>query len=266
MIRKPIASGNFYPGSKHILEEELGKYIRPSAAKKKAIGLISPHAGYIFSGGCAGKAYGAIEVPGLVILLGVNHHGFGHPFAVDGHESWKTPLGGAEIDKELREKLVADSKVFAIDNAASSNDHSLEVQIPFIQYLNPGAKILPITASMADLDRLKLAAKEITTLIEDNPDVLIVASTDMSHYLSVNYAREKDTKAIKKIEALDPEGLYQTVVEERISMCGAASTTIMLLAALERGAKNTEIIDYTNSGVVMGDYGRVVAYLSMIIY
>ena len=266
MIRKPVASGNFYPGSKNILEEELGKHIRPAAAKKKAIGLISPHAGYLFSGGCAGKAFGSIIVPKTVILLGANHRGFGHPFAVDGHDSWKTPLGDAEIDKELREKLVTDSKVFAIDNIAASQEHSLEVQVPFIQYLNPEAKILPITGAMADFERLKTGGQEIAALVKDDPDVLIVASTDMSHYLSVDLAREKDNKAIKKIQGLDPEGLYNTVVEQRISMCGAASTTIMLVAALELGAKNTEIIDYTNSGIIMGDYSRVVAYLSMIIY
>jgi AmmeMemoRadiSam system protein B len=266
MTRKPIASGNFYPGSKNILEEELGKHIRPAAARKKAFGLIAPHAGYVFSGGCAGKAFGSIIVPKTVILLGANHRGFGHPFAVDGHDSWQTPLGNAEIDTELREKLVADSKVFAIDSVAASQEHSLEVQIPFIQYLNPGAKILPITTAMADLERLKTGATEIVALVKDDPDVLIVASTDMSHYLSVEYAREKDNKAIKKIRELDPEGLYHTVVEQRISMCGLTSTTIMLLAALARGAKNAEIIDYTNSGTIMGDYSGVVAYLSMIIF
>ena len=117
-----------------------------------------------------------------------------------------------------------------------------------------------------DLERLKTGATEITALIKDDPEVLIVASTDMSHYLSVDYAREKDNKAIKKILGLDPEGLYQTVVEERISMCGLAPTAIMLLIALARGAIKAEIIDYTNSGTIMGDYSRVVAYLSMIIY
>ncbi|UCH98519.1 MAG: AmmeMemoRadiSam system protein B [Candidatus Aminicenantes bacterium] len=267
MVRKPIASGNFYPGSKSILEEELGKYIEFSETKKKVIGLVSPHAGYVFSGSCAGKGFGIIEVPGIVIILGVNHYGFGHPFAVDGHDSWKTPLGEAEIHTELREKLVKDSKIFGIDSNASIKEHSLEVQVPFVQFINPEAKILPITVAGGDVQRLKAAGKEIAALIKDNPgDILMVASTDMSHFISADRAREKDKMAIDKILALDPEGLFNTVAMERISMCGASPTTIMLAAALELGAQKAEVIDYTNSGRVMADYSRVVAYLSMIVY
>lgn len=267
MVRKPVASGNFYPGTKSILTEELGKYIKFPEKKKKVIGLVSPHAGYIFSGGCAGKAFGAVQVPGIVIILGVNHYGYGHPFAVDGHDSWKSPLGEAEIHKELREKLVTDSEIFGIDSNASIKEHSLEVQVPFIQYINPEAKILPITVAAGDVQRLMSAGKEIAALVKDNPDdFLIVASTDMSHYISADRAREKDKKAIDKILELDPEGLYNTVLMERISMCGSAPTTIMLSAALELGAQKAEMIDYTNSGNVMGDYNRVVAYLSVIVY
>lgn len=266
MNRKPIVSGNFYPGTKSILEEELQKYIPTSKEKKKAKGIVVPHAGYIFSGKCAGKAYASIEIPNTVIILGVNHRGYGHPFAVDGHDKWDTPLGEVELHQGLREKLVKDSEIFSIDNIPSSNEHSLEVQVPFLRYLNPDVRILPITLSMADFERLKKAALEIVDLYQEEKDILIVASTDMSHYLSVDLAREKDNKAIKKIQALDTEGLFQTVVQDRISMCGVAATVVMLSAALEIGATKAEIIDYTNSGVVMGDYSRVVAYLSMIIH
>lgn len=267
MIRKPVAAGNFYPGTKSILEEELAKYIDVAAERKKVIGLVSPHAGYIFSGGCAGKGFGAITVPGIVIILGVNHYGFGHPFAVDGHDSWQTPLGAAEVHKELRDKLVKDSKIFGIDNNASIKEHSLEVQVPFVQYLNPQAKILPITIAGGDVQRLKTAGKEIAALIKDNAgDILLVASTDMSHYISEERAREKDKLAIDKIRELDPEGLMNTVARERISMCGAAPTAIMLAAALELGARKSEMIYYTHSGKVLGDNDRVVAYLSMIVY
>ncbi len=267
MVRKPVVSGSFYPGTKSILEDELSKYIEFSSPRKKVIGLVSPHAGYIFSGRCAGRAFGTIEVPGTVIILGVNHHGYGHPFAVDGHDAWKTPLGEAQIHQELREKLVKDSKIFGIDSNASIQEHSLEVQVPFIQYINREAKILPITVAGGDPQRLKEAGKEIAALCKDFPgDILIVASTDMSHYVSVERAREKDKMAIDKILALDPDGLVNTVAMERISMCGSAPTAIMLSAALELGAKKAEIIDYTHSGKIMGDNNRVVAYLSVIVY
>lgn len=266
MIREPVVAGTFYPGTKSILEEELGKYIQPAETKQKVFGLVSPHAGYVFSGKCAGRGFGAVEVPGTVIILGVNHHGFGHPFAVDGHEQWKTPLGNIKINEELRTKLVSESKIFETDTIAGSREHSLEVQVPFVQYINPDAEILPVTIASGDPKRLMEAGKEIAALVKDNPDVLIVASTDMSHYISADRAREKDKKAIDKILALDPEGLVNTVAMERISMCGVAPTAIMLAAALELGATKAEIIDYTNSGNVMGDYNRVVAYLSMIVY
>jgi AmmeMemoRadiSam system protein B len=266
MKREPVVSGSFYPGTPSILHEELGKYIRFAAKKKKVVGLIVPHAGYVFSGRCAGKGFGSVEIPGTVIILGVNHHNIGHAFAVDGHDYWKTPLGEVQIAQELREKLTAASALFKVDTIASSQEHSIEVQAPFIQYIDPNARILPISIALADIKRLVDAGKEIAALVKDNPDVLIVASTDMSHYISAERARDKDKNAIAKIENLDPEGLYNTVMTERISMCGMAGTVVMLTAALALGATKAEVIDYTNSGVVMGDYNRVVAYLSMMVY
>jgi hypothetical protein len=266
MKREPVVSGSFYPGTPSILKEELEKYIRFATKKKKVVGLIVPHAGYVFSGRCAGKGFGSVEIPGTVIILGVNHHNIGHAFAVDGHDYWKTPLGDAQIAQELREKLTAESDLFKVDTIASAKEHSIEVLAPFIQYIAPNTRILPISIALADIKRLVDAGIEIAALVKDNPDVLIVASTDMSHYISAERARDKDKNAIAKIENLDPEGLYNTVMMERITMCGMAGTAVMLAAAKALGATKAEVIDYTNSGVVMGDYNRVVAYLSMIVY
>jgi AmmeMemoRadiSam system protein B len=266
MIRQPVVAGSFYPGESQALKNELEGYIRFAYIRKKVIGLISPHAGYVYSAGCAGKGFGQVEVPATVIILGVNHQGFGHPLALDGHDSWRTPLGEAQIHKGLREQLAANSKVFSIDSQASSREHSLEVQVPFIQYINPEAKILPITISSHDADLLLTGGKEIARLIKDYPDTLIIASSDMSHYVDAEIAKEKDNKAIDKILALDPEGLMHIVASERISMCGASPITMMLAAALELGAQKAEIIEYTNSGEISGDYHQVVAYLSMMVY
>jgi AmmeMemoRadiSam system protein B len=267
-VRRPSVAGSFYPGSKSALERDLEEYIQFADTKKKVIGLISPHAGYIYSAGCAGKGFGQVHVPGKVIILGVNHHGFGHPYAVDGNDAWSTPLGDAEIDAGLREKLVADSNIFAIDSTAGSSEHSLEVQVPFIQYINPDARILPITISAHDVDGLIQGGKELARLIKENApdDILIVASSDMSHYITAETAKIKDNKAIAKILNLDPEGLFDTVARERISMCGVCPTTMMLSTALDLGANKAEIVDYTNSGEVSGDYDQVVAYLSMVVY
>lgn len=266
-VRRPSVAGSFYPGNKSVLERELEEYIEFADAKKKVIGLISPHAGYIYSAGCAGKGFGQVEVPGTVIVLGVNHRGFGHPYAVDGNDAWSTPLGDAEIDAHLREKLAADSKIFAVDSTAGSSEHSLEVQVPFIQYINPDAKILPITISSHDANELIEGGKELARLIKEHaPDALIVASSDMSHYIDAETAKIQDNKAIEKILNLDPGGLFDIVAKERISMCGVCPTTMMLSAALDLGAQKAEIIDYTNSGNVSGDYHQVVAYLSMAVY
>lgn len=264
-IRRPVVAGAFYPESETALRRELEEYIQPIGSKRSVIGLISPHAGYVYSGGCAGKGFGAVYVPDRVIVLGVNHHGFGHPYALDGHDAWETPLGAAEIDTELRDGLAEKSEVFGVDSTAGSREHSLEVQVPFIQYINPSAKILPITVSSVDLDSLMAGGREIARLIaaHKKKNILMVASTDMSHYVDAETAMLKDNKAIDKIKKLDPEGLFDTVAAARISMCGVAPTTMMLAAALELGAGETEVIDYTNSGQVSGDYHQVVAYLSM---
>lgn len=266
MVRRPAVAGSFYPGSKASLEKELSRYITAAEEKKKVIGLISPHAGYVYSAGCAGKGFGSIEVPDCVIIMGVNHRGMGHSFAVDGNDYWNTPLGDAPVDKELGEKLAEGSGVFKIDSNAGAMEHSLEVQVPFVQYLNPNARILPITISSMDLERLLTGGKEIAQLIKGRDDVLLVASTDMSHYISAEEARIEDQKAIDKILAMDPEGLFKTVVRENISMCGMAPTTMMLSAAIELGARTPELIQYTNSGEVSGDYYQVVGYLSMTVH
>jgi AmmeMemoRadiSam system protein B len=259
-------AGAFYPGSEKALTRDLQDMIVMAKTRKKVIGLVSPHAGYIYSGECAGKGFGQVEVPGTVIILGVNHRGFGHPYAIDGNDYWSTPIGEVKVDTALREELMTNTEVFGIDSTAGSGEHSLEVQVPFIQYINPDAMILPITISSVDADTLIAAGMEIANVIKGRDDVLIVASTDMSHYIDADTARAKDNKAIDKILALDPEGLFMTVASERISMCGVSPTTMMLSAARELGAQTAEVVEYTNSGKVSGDYKQVVAYLSVLVH
>ncbi len=267
MIRRPAVAGSFYPGSKVSLERELNQLIQVKEEKQKVIGLISPHAGYVYSGGCAGRGFGSIHIPNRVIILGVNHRGMGHPFAVDNSDAWDTPMGEAAIDKEWGVKLTEESDIFQLDSGAGLQEHSLEVQVPFVQYLNPGATILPITISSMNKQQLIAGGKEIARLIRSHPEeeVLLVASTDMSHYISAESAKVKDQMAIDKIMALDPEGLFHVVVDENISMCGMAPTVMMMSAALELGAKTPDMLEYTNSGEVSGDYYQVVAYLCMTI-
>lgn len=266
MIRKPVVAGAFYPGNERELVREMREMVEVVESKQKVIGLISPHAGYVYSGSCAGKGFGRVEVPDTVILLGVNHHGLGHAYAVDGHDKWSTPLGEIEVDTVLRDELVRGSEVFAVDSNAGLKEHSLEVQVPFIQYINPRAKILPIAISSVNRSALIAGGHELARLIKDRTDILMVSSTDMSHYIDADTAKKRDTKAIEKILELDAGGLFETVGEHRITMCGVAPTTMMLAAAVALGAKKAEIIEYTHSGKVSGDYYQVVAYLSLMVY
>lgn len=266
MVRQPAVAGMFYPGDSHGLKREVSEYIQFSGQKRKVIGLIAPHAGYVYSGACAGKAYGRVTLPDSIVILGVNHRGPGYPFAVDNHQYWDTPLGQAKVDLELGQRLTEQSKIFRLDNNAGRQEHSLEVQVPFIQVLKPEATILPITISSANLDDLMTAGTELGELLEKEEHIMMVASTDMSHYIDADTARVMDHKAIEKITALDPGGLFKVVVKEDISMCGVAPTVIMLAAALKMGAQQAEIVEYTHSGKVSGDNRQVVGYASALVY
>ncbi len=225
-----------------------------------------PHAGYLYSGGCAGKGFARAELTPTVVILGVNHRGRGHPFAVDGHDSWQTPLGLVQIDGTLRDRLVASAPMFTIDSEAGLSEHSLEVQVPFIQYLRPDARILPVVVASHQLEELLAAGTALGKLLASEAGLMIVASTDMSHYIAADEARRLDHQALERVLHLDGVGLFQVVSRLGISMCGVAPTTMMLVAAAEAGARKAELVAYTNSGEATGDPHEVVAYASALVY
>jgi MEMO1 family protein len=266
MKRHPAVAGRFYSNNRRELEANLASMILEPLKKKQVIGVIVPHAGYIFSGACAGKVFGQVEIPDSVVILGVNHSGRGLSFAVDANESWVTPLGEVEVDDELRSVLLSESQLFKVDPGVAKQEHSLEIQVPFIQYLNPNARILPITISSRNVDHLITAGKDLARVIQKFPETLIVASTDMSHFISAREAEEQDGLAISQIMKKDPEGLLNTVINNNISMCGVSPTAIMLSAANQLGIQKIEQVDYTHSGMVTGDFQEVVAYLGMVVY
>jgi AmmeMemoRadiSam system protein B len=218
MLRQTAVAGQFYPADKEFLKRELKKMVVIGENRQKVLGLLAPHAGYAYSGACAGLGYGRVILGETVIILGVNHRGYGAPLAVDGNDSWETPLGNVKINMELRSRLVRDSRLFAIDDEAGRLEHSLEVQVPFIQYVSPSTRILPITVAAHRLDDLLAAGKEIARLLTENEDLMMVASSDMSHYIAAAKARELDFKAVDRMLHLDAKGLYQTVRDNRISM------------------------------------------------
>jgi len=263
MTREPIVAGQFYPGQKSGLIQTLQKIV-PKGSDEPAKGLVSPHAGYIYSGAIAGQVFAASRIPDKIVILGPNHHGFGHPAAVFARGSWRTPLSETQIDEDLAGQLIDRCSLLGDDSVAHAREHSIEVQLPFIQFLAPQAKIVPICIGHSNLEDLMTIGRSIGEVLAQIPeDVLLVASTDMSHYESAHNARKKDLLAIDMIRGLDPEGLYQVVADQRISMCGVMPVICMLEATRILGASRAELVCYGTSGDVTGDETEVVGYAGM---
>ena len=265
MTRKPFVAGQFYPGRARELRETLLRMTEKGAEREKAIAVVSPHAGYIYSGAVAGAVLSSVTIPDTVLILGPGHSPIRPVFAVQDEGAWETPLGEVPIETKLARALLEDCPACRSDAKAHEKEHSLEVQVPFLQFFNPGVSIVPVcvshVASYPDLDVLGKAVADAVRGF--GRAVLILASTDMSHYVSRGEAKEKDGLAIDRILALDPEGLFRTVVREDISMCGFQPVTAALIAARELGAVKAELVRYATSGDVTGDDRGVVGYAGL---
>lgn len=267
MLRYPAVADRFYPGSARALSREVNSMLpSPQAAPIRAIAIVSPHAGYMYSGAVAGEVIGLVEVPKTVIILGPNHHGQGRPVALS-TATWQMPMGDVPADTDIAQQLltVPHSPIEA-DESAHRYEHSLEVQVPFLQAMQPQLRIVPITLAHISFPRCSEVAKTIAGVIAaSGRDILIVASSDMTHYESRQAAERKDRLALDRVEHLDAEGLYRTVMDNRITMCGVIPVTIAILAARQLGAKEARVQTYTDSGAVSGDTDQVVGYAGVII-
>jgi len=266
IIRDPAVAGKFYSASKEELHKEVSQYIIDHP-KEFVIGIVSPHAGFIYSGHVAGEVYSRIEIPKTFIILGPNHTGMGEIISLMLKGKWEIPTGSFNIDEALAQKIYENSKgLISEDINAHLLEHSIEVQLPFIAYFSTDVKIVPITIMQASLEKCFQLAEAITKAIEEvDYKVTIIASSDMSHYVSDEQARKIDMEAIKRILALDPEGLYNIVIKKRISMCGYLPVTVMLKSALSMGATVAEMVKYSTSAEVSGDKDFVVGYVGIII-
>ncbi len=265
MTRQPYVAGQFYPGERKDLRQALAALIDPAAAAGPAIAVVSPHAGYVYSGPVAGAVFSAVRVPATAVLLGPAHHEIGPLFAIQTRGGWRTPLGESPVDGPLAGRIMAGCPLVEEDASAHRREHSLEVQLPFIQYLRPDAAIVPLLVSYkAVYEDLEALGRALAAAIgARGGDALLVASTDMSHYVSQKTAELKDMAAVRRILALDPRGLVETVAAERISMCGFQPTAAALVAAVGLGAVRAELVRYQTSGDASGDYGQVVGYASV---
>lgn len=267
MLRDPAVAGQFYPNE----PEALGQIIstltpQRDSLKDNAIAVISPHAGYIYSGGVAAETFSQINIPDTVVILGPNHHGIGPQMAVMERGIWQMPFGKVTINEQLAKKLIEKEGLFKSNSTAHVAEHSLEVQIPFLQYHNKNISIVPVCLSYASLAQCEQAGKILAqTITEYGKSVLLVASTDMTHYESRESATRKDNMAMQEITDLKPESLFSTVTDNDISMCGFIPTTIALTAALHLGARNARLVRYTDSGEKSGDLEQVVGYAGYVI-
>ncbi|MEJ2201590.1 MAG: AmmeMemoRadiSam system protein B [Desulfuromonadaceae bacterium] len=266
MSRMPAVAGRFYPGQRQELQRVVEAYSRSPGGKCSAIGVVVPHAGFIYSGAIAGATFGRVQIPQRVVILGPNHHGLGHPVAVYAKGSWQTPLGSVAVDETLAQAILGGCPDLAADETAHKFEHSLEVQLPFIQVLAPQAGIVPICLGRIGLTETLRLGNDLGRVLAQYPgETLIVASSDMTHYEPGPVARKKDLRALQQIQDLDPSGLYQTVYSESISMCGVIPVVVMLSAALRLGAQSVELIHYGNSGDVTGDQAEVVGYAGVVV-
>ncbi|HXX93028.1 MAG TPA: AmmeMemoRadiSam system protein B [Planctomycetota bacterium] len=264
-VRSPSVAGTFYPGRAEELRRAVDSTL-PTVPKERALAVVVPHAGYVYSGKVAGAVYGRIEIPRDVVILGFNHRGFGSDFGVWREGGWITPLGQAPVHTELADAIKGAFLPADFDETGHLEEHSGEVQIPFLQRLRPDLRIVPVALSVGLDERsfrqLLAFGQALAGLREE---FLVVASTDLNHYESQEVTLRKDKAVIAAIEALDPEALRHTLSELGVSMCGYAPTIAGVAYARAKGATRARTVLHATSGEVSGDYDRVVGYVGMII-
>jgi len=266
MARPPAVAGRFYPEDPQGLLEEVQRHLDIETSKVRAQGVIVPHAAFMYSGDVAGSVYSRIEIPDTVILLGPNHTGMGERIAISSNGSWIMPFGDLEIDANLAKAILENLPIARESEDAHRLEHSLETQLPFLQYFRKQFKFVPICLMRLNFDECRMLAKAIVLAIQScDRSVLIVASSDMTHYESHARASEKDHRAIDQILKMDPEGLFRTVEKGGITMCGVNPATVMLAACKELGATQVELVKYMTSGEISGDMDQVVGYAGVVV-
>lgn len=267
MVRYPAVAGQFYPAGREELEQYMLSFCRKDFPKVKAKAVVVPHAGYMYSGKVAGETYSRVEISPVTVVMGPNHTGLGARVSVYPEGVWVTPFGEVPVNSDVTEKLVS-YYPFTADTSAHLYEHSLEVQLPFLQFctgFREDLSIVPIVFQHISYVDCERAGEVLANALKDT-DSLIVISTDFSHYVSQDEANRLDSFAIDAILNLDSEELYRRVVSYNISMCGFIPATVGIVAAKLLGATGAELVMYRTSGDVTGDYSYVVGYAGIIIY
>lgn len=264
--RRPAVSGAFYERDRVLLSESLKELF--SKAKKGGSRriVISPHAGYIYSGRTAASAISSLKKAGKFIVLGPNHTGLGAPFSIMARGSWETPLGKCPVDGGMARKLKSSCPFLEADEFAHMTEHSIEVQLPFMQHRFGKFRMIPICIMNTEYSRTfgrkcEMLGEAIAGIMKDG-DVSVVASSDFSHYVRQEVADMKDEAAIERIMSLDIPGFFRELEDMDASVCGFGPIAVVMAAARKLGMK-AGIIDRSSSGDSTGDYGSVVAYYAI---
>jgi MEMO1 family protein len=266
MVRSPAVAGQFYPAHPRELSALIRTYTATSAPQGRipARACLVPHAGYVYSGMVAGAVFARIVLPKKILLLGVRHYPRGEALAILSRGAWRTPLGDVPIDEELATRLREACPSLKEDAVAHVQEHSLEVELPFLQELNPGFSFVPVALGTVQFERLEEVGEAIARVLMDTKEeMLVVTSSDMNHYEDDETTRRKDHLAIDCLQRFDAEGLYDVCVERKISMCGLGPAIAMLTAMRRVGAKQASLVRYATSGDASGDRERVVGYAGM---
>jgi AmmeMemoRadiSam system protein B len=276
-IRRPTQAGAFYEGDAESLKtqiencflQEFGPKQLPrvnEAGPREIIGLICPHAGYMYSGHVAANAYYELAQdgkPDTVVILGPNHTRYGSAIALMNEGFWRTPLGDVEIDGETANRIVQETRLVDVDELANRFEHSIEVQLPFLQYLyGADFKFVPICFQMQDLSSVAEVGKALVEVLADK-NAVVIASSDMTHYEPQRNAAAKDLMALKAVEAMDEKRFYSIIETQKVTACGYGAIAAVITAAKGLGAKEAKLLCYKSSGDITGDYSSVVGYAAV---
>jgi AmmeMemoRadiSam system protein B len=265
-LRNPIVSGMFYPREKEKLSSQLSGFFSEAGTQEKYRIVVSPHAGYVYSGLGAARAIGSLKPAKVFIVLGPNHTGMGQEFSIMSQGTWRTPLGDVPVDTMTALGLKK-AGFLEEDDWAHASEHSIEVQLPFLQHRFGKLSFVPVCMmgegySQDFLGKCERLGELIGLLMKEN-DLGLVASSDFSHFIPARSAKKFDSEAIEKISGLDTKGFFQTLQRNRATVCGYGPIAVAMAAARALGLTMGELISYTNSGDVTKDYSSVVAYAAI---
>jgi AmmeMemoRadiSam system protein B len=276
-VRHPAVAGSWYAGTsaglrtqiENCFTHKLGPGELPKVVQegtRNIVGLVCPHAGYMYSGHVAAHAYYELAKdgkPDVIVIFSPNHTGRGSALAVMNEGVWRTPMGDVEIDAQTANQILSESRIIDVDDRAHAYEHSIELQLPFLQYLYGSAfKFVPICFLMQDLESSREVG-QATAKALSGKNALVIASTDMTHYEPQERAEKKDKMAVDAAIKMDEEQYYSTVESHAISTCGYGPTIAAITAAKALGAKKAKLLCYKTSGDITGDFSAVVGYASM---